>query len=340
MAWNVLTRNGVLQLQDPGPAAPFLRSHPSGAYTTTRSTNNASQLLLWERHLERLSQSVKLLSEQTPSLFPNDPAKFPYFDDYLKSMVQPSLCIGLQKALEVRNDDEELMVMAFITGATHNVEENTHSNEYNGFEVYVHISRCLPMHPESLAKSAAQVAIMGLGRSLPNAKHSDWVRARQALEKTRPEDVTEIILSNDGDLLLEGMVSNFFVVRMDMLMEANTCIDGNKKWENVVLQTAPLKGVLPGVVRKLILEICGEQGIPFEESPPSWRGRHLWVEAFTTNSVRLIQPVRAIQCPVHWNGTNEPRKWQENSWEHLTLQATGSLTQFIQVWLCLDFLPI
>lgn len=331
MAWNVLVRNRVLQLQDPGPAVSFLRSQPPGAYTATRSSNNSSLLLFWARHLERLAQSVKLVSKEMPLLFPNDPAKLLDFDDQLKFMVQSSLSIGLKEALAIRKDDEELLVMAFITGAAEDHAENTHSNEHAGFEVCVHISRYLPINPD-VANSGIQVAVMGLGRDLPNAKHSEWVRSRQALEKRRPKDVTEIILSNDGDLLLEGLVTNFFVVSRgkEMVIKTKTSTGEEKKRENFVLQTAPLRGVLPGVIRKLIVEICDEQGIPFEESPPSWHGRHSWVESFTTNSACLIQPVRSIRCPVLWQGTNEPHNVQEKSWEHLNLQVPGSLTQFIQ----------
>lgn len=330
MAWNLVVHNGVFQLQDPGPAVAFLRSHPPGVYTTTRSTNNASHLLLWTRHLERLAQSVKLLSKEMPYLFPNNPAKLPHFDDHLKSIIQPSLSMGLQKAIEVRSDGEELMLMTFVTGSTDKVKKNTHSDEHNGFEVYVHVSRCIT---ESVAKSPTHLAVMGPGRHVPNAKHSEWVRTRQVLEQSRPKGVTEIILSNDGDLLLEGITTNFFVVvsrRKGMVMEANIRVDGEKKFENVMLQTAPLKGVLPGVLRKLILEICAEQRIPCEEVPPSWRDRHMWIEAFTTNSVRLIQPVGSIQCPIHWDCMSEPENWQEKSWESLVLQAPGNLTQFIQ----------
>ena len=37
-------------------------------------------------------------------------------------------------------------------------------------------------------------------------------RLRKPLEKLRPPSVTELLLSNDGDQLLEGSITNFFVV--------------------------------------------------------------------------------------------------------------------------------
>lgn len=37
-------------------------------------------------------------------------------------------------------------------------------------------------------------------------------RLRKPLEKFRPLSTTELLLSNDGDHLLEGCITNFFVV--------------------------------------------------------------------------------------------------------------------------------
>lgn len=36
---------------------------------------------------------------------------------------------------------------------------------------------------------------------------------RKGLEKMRPPDVNELLLTNNGDELLEGTITNFFVVR-------------------------------------------------------------------------------------------------------------------------------
>lgn len=40
----------------------------------------------------------------------------------------------------------------------------------------------------------------------------DLGRLRKPLENFRPPSTTELLLSNDGDHLLEGCVTNFFVV--------------------------------------------------------------------------------------------------------------------------------
>ncbi|GAQ78468.1 hypothetical protein KFL_000130510 [Klebsormidium nitens] len=57
------------------------------------------------------------------------------------------------------------------------------------------------------------VAVMGPGRQMPAAKDSSWAIDRRPLEAPKPPDVGEVLLSNDGEALLEGLLTNFFVVR-------------------------------------------------------------------------------------------------------------------------------
>lgn len=58
-----------------------------------------------------------------------------------------------------------------------------------------------------------QVMVAGDSRLLPHAKHCDWVVARQPLEALKQQaGVEEVILSNSTGELLEGLVSNWYVV--------------------------------------------------------------------------------------------------------------------------------
>lgn len=47
----------------------------------------------------------------------------------------------------------------------------------------------------------------------PVSQDSSWALDRRPLETSKPPGVGEILLSNDGEALLEGMLTNFFVVR-------------------------------------------------------------------------------------------------------------------------------
>eukprot|EP00249_Psilotum_nudum_P001812 c14510_g1_i1 orf=504-1262(-) len=233
--------------------------------------------------------------------------------------------VGLQKAMEVRRDEEELVVTAYV------------KLQREKLDAYVHISRFVSDRMGTIPASA-HVAIMGPGRSFPNAKSSQWVSCRQALEQVRPPDVTEILLSNDGNALLEGTITNLFVVcssESDLKGKGyNGEIDMEMPWKGLEIHTAPLGGVLPGVIRQIILEICDEQGIPLREIEPLWSNYNLWKEAFLTNSVRLLQPVESIQAPIKWPSGWCSRHWQNIPWVYLHLEGLGNVTQAVQqqVW--------
>lgn len=155
---------------------------------------------------------------------------------------------------------------------------------------------------------------------------------RKSLEKLRPPSVTELLLSNDGDQILEGCVTNFFVVcckERNSNDEKALCDYGNKY--SFEVQTAPISdGVLPGTIRQLVLEICRSEGIPFREVAPSWSECEIWEEAFITNSLRLLQHVDSIQVPTEWQSAHS-KTWKDISWTKKQFQGgPGMITTIIQ----------
>ncbi|XP_024515125.1 uncharacterized protein LOC9653006 isoform X1 [Selaginella moellendorffii] len=292
MAWRLLVSDGAVQPLDPGHAASFLKTKPQGAYTTTRTVDGASCLLLWERHLARLAQSLHIMRKKAID------------QRALTKLVNPSLYAGLEEALARRSDEEELVVTVLAC-----------NKDEGPLQISVHITGLVPA-----STVPAQVSVMGPSRETPLAKSSQWVRTRQVLEQCMPKSTAEVILSNDGRHLLEGLVTNFFVV-LSTVGEGSRC----------VVQTAALgNGVLPGTVRQLVIEICSEKNIPVLEGSPSWDERYLWKEAFVTSSVRLIQPVSEIQMPMPWNASFDPAQWNPNHWDTLSLKAPGSVTKILQ----------
>jgi branched-subunit amino acid aminotransferase/4-amino-4-deoxychorismate lyase len=148
------------------------------------------------------------------------------------------------------------------------------------------------------------------------------------LENSKPTGVSEIILSNDGNRLLEGLVTNFFVVSRNS--EA-TVPNIPEKWRDVEVQTAALAdGVLPGVIRQLVIEVCRENGIPLREMAPSWESRGTWQEAFVTSGLRILQPVGSIQRPnsEHWNIDSEIMKTCE--FTKFQFENLGHVTEHIR----------
>uniref|UniRef100_A0A2P2IIU4 Uncharacterized protein n=1 Tax=Rhizophora mucronata TaxID=61149 RepID=A0A2P2IIU4_RHIMU len=122
-----------------------------------------------------------------------------------------SKALPIAAALIERRDREEIAITALVSGELERWSEIECVNEeslFNVLEVHLHIGNYIP----PAFGNGACLAVMGPGRDFAQAKYSDWVRLRKPLERLRPPSVTELLLSNDGDQLLEGCVTNFFVV--------------------------------------------------------------------------------------------------------------------------------
>ncbi|KAI5648788.1 hypothetical protein M9H77_34793 [Catharanthus roseus] len=327
-----LFRNGVIASNgDAQPVTTLLQSH-SGAYTTTRTLDNGSQLLLWERHLTRLCDSVQVLINSKPEylfgskkfMFRLDmlSVKSSMWDSLVRILVNDSMKKALPVVLEGRKYEEEIAVTTLVSGNLEelgDVEDLDEQRIYEILNVYLHFGSYVPP-VFGIQGKGAHLAVVGHGRDVANAKYSDWVRHRKHLEKLKPPSVTELLLSSDGDHILEGSVTNFFVV----------CVKDRNE-EGVEIQTAPLQaGVLPGVIRQVIIDICSRNAIPFKEVAPSWSQREIWSEAFITSSLRLLQYVETILAPTSWKSL-ESKTWTGITWEEKLFQESpGRITSIIK----------
>ncbi|XP_078181180.1 uncharacterized protein LOC144574949 [Carex rostrata] len=310
----LLLINGVPQTGDVPSVSSFLES-TSGAYTTTRTHGGASCILFWDRHVRRLSESVQILSETRPDLLGTGPGPAPNQTKLCMSSVAKSLNHSLRIGYRLAYDErtqygltDELAITALVR-----------SKEGVGWllDIYLHIGFYMP---SVFGSSGARLAVAGPGRYLASAKYSDWVRVRKNLEKMRPPNVTELLLTNNGDELLEGSITNFFVVCKSV---PNTSSYG------IEVQTAPVKqGVLPGIVRQLVIEICSDKGIPLREIAPSWSERNFWEEAFITSSLRIVQYVDSIQAPASYEDLQ--MTWDDVSWISKNFEGPGRITTLIQ----------
>ncbi|KAK1270525.1 hypothetical protein QJS04_geneDACA012674 [Acorus gramineus] len=329
---NYLVVNGVLHTTQAPPVSAFLET-TTGAYTTSRTHSNAKCLLFWVRHLERLAESAALLFESKPESFGSGFMRtHPSLTD-VSTLVCDSMRVGFSHALKERGDNEELAVTALVCGDADGV---------SGVGVCLHIGVYVPM---VFGGVGARLAVVGHGRELPMAKSSEWVRCRKHLEKLRPPSVTEILLSNDGDRILEGSVTNFFVISRKAVKKFTGEFTSDDESRNSFeIQTAPLSdGILPGIIRQIVIEICARRNIPFREVAPSWSDRELWQEAFVTktvgnqpskyalfaDSLRILQHVELIQSPTSWDDLHT-KTWNEVSWVEKKLEGPGTITLEIQ----------
>lgn len=157
-------------------------------------------------------------------------------------------------------------------------------------------------------------------------------RLRKPLEKLRPPSASEILLADHGGKILEGTVTNFFVVcfkENGEVKENSANDDGDLHLYE--LQTAPVHdGVLPGVIRQLVIQICLSKGISVREVSLSWSDSHRWEEAFITSSLRLVQHVEMIQAPSSWTSMGS-KSWSEIAWVEKHFKGhPGMITTIIQ----------
>ncbi|XP_041992944.1 uncharacterized protein LOC121743682 [Salvia splendens] len=258
------------------------------------------------------------------------------WESVIRSLVHDSMKKVMPLALEGRNLGEELAITVLLSGNGRNLDlcggtfDEGRISEV--LDVYLHVGGYIPTAFGS-RESANRLAVVGRGRDFANAKYADWVRLRKSLERLRPPSVTELLLSNDGERILEGCLTNFFVISLKEKDEDVSHAEQSElqSWSGIEVQTAPLTdGVLPGVVRQVIRDICLSNGIPFREVSPSWSKRDLWLEVFVTNGLRIIQPVETIQAPCAWESV-ESSSWKDIQWVEKRFQnGPGMITSMLQ----------
>jgi Amino-transferase class IV len=153
--------------------------------------------------------------------------------------------------------------------------------------------------------------ILGPPREISIGKDSGWVAQRQSLEALRPSGAAEILLTTRQGDLLEGLVTNVYII---------TAVPEGK----VVLQTAGMgDGVVWGTMRKRVLQACKQLGLRVVEQPPAAAERGQWKEGFLTNALRGVQPLHRIECDAR-------NVWGLEPWRAVFSEVPGFWTTKIQ----------
>ncbi|KAF1795643.1 Aminotransferase class IV [Phytophthora cactorum] len=252
----------VRDCEDFPSAKLFLQSRPAGVYTCARAKASAKvsselskMLVEWSFHLQRLSTGIITVD----SNFNQDTSEL----DKLKMATQLLATTVLTQWRGAENEDGMLSVLWYPL---------PDSDDYG---VAVHI--CPMPTPKCLAST---VLVYGEGRTNARCKHTQWIEDRVPIEKyvaqvveTRGEPIHEVLLSKAGPgggrLLLEGLITNFFVVKGGKLYTAD-------------------EGVLQGSTRELVLKACHDLSIPVVLEAPKLSERDSWQAAFVTSVVRVV----------------------------------------------------
>lgn len=174
----------------------------------------------------------------------------------------------------------------------------------------VHIAVASNAHQPSTDTSVF-ASVLGPPRQVPIGKNSGWVADRQYLESMRPKGAAEILLCTRDGKVLEGLVTNFYVIA--------AVPDGS-----LVLQTAGMgDGVVWGTMRQRVLKACSELGLEVVEEAPDAANRASWQEAFLTNALRRVQSLDRIEC-------GKCNVWGLEPWEISFKSVPGLWTEKIQ----------
>ncbi|KAK9839975.1 hypothetical protein WJX74_001372 [Apatococcus lobatus] len=136
-------------------------------------------------------------------------------------------------------------------------------------------------YDRSKVPASVEVCVVGPPRSLPAAKDSRWPADRAHLQARMPPGAAEGILSTADGRLLEGFITNLFI------------ISGSDQGLRVEA-AAEEEGVLGGIMRAQVLQACRRLAVPVKLSAPCSSSRLSWKGAFLSNSLRGIQQVHSI----------------------------------------------
>lgn len=170
-------------------------------------------------------------------------------------------------------------------------------------EIYVGIQRFEPL-PASVFSKGVRVVTAQISRKDPRIKDTAFILESNSQRKLLNRDVFEILLAKKG-YILEGMTSNFYVVKGKSLVTAR-------------------RGILLGVTRKAILRLAKGQGMSIEYRPP--RIKEKFDEAFLTSSSRGVVPVVSIdEKPVGLGGVGKWAKTLSKAYQAYVEDRSESL---------------
>ncbi|KAI9032521.1 aminotransferase [Phycomyces nitens] len=263
----------------------FIKRYPRGAYTGMRTVEHGSIVELTS-HFKRMVKSLSLMNFAKDSTSEDAQVKTamaPFRDIVcLEGLLVPFLRAGLTEYYANNKTVEEAKISVMV-----------------GYSFESH-KPCLAAHFCPLPdppRQRCKVLVEQEVRVAPEIKDSQWVRDRAEMERNKPKDVNEILLTDHAGNVYEGMSSNFFSVEL--------------KNGRPVVVCAPLEHILLGTVMKIVMAVCDKEGIEMVWSFPRLQdAKHgLWQGCFITSTSRLLLPIKSIgfkeSAPVEFPESSE-----------------------------------
>lgn len=233
-----ITPGATLPIQTTASSLDLLTAAlPQGFYTTFSTLAYGIKVLDLQSHLRRLYVPAKEM-ELTPAVD----------EKILRERISELVKINLPNESRVR------LILSKTTG-----------------EIYVGLQPFQSL-PESIYASGVKTITSSISRHDPRVKDTGFISESASQRKLISADVFEVLLSKNGKIL-EGMTSNFYAIKKNILITAQ-------------------RGILLGITRKAILRVARGEGMFIE-----YRATNInenFDEAFLTSSSRGVVPIISI----------------------------------------------
>ena len=244
--------NGQLVLQGEARISLFDRGFQfgDGLFETMRSYGGRAYLL--SRHLRRLRDGADQLGIPLPD------------DEELASRIATTIAANNLPDCAVR-----LTVSRGVSENLFDIRPDAMPTIAVQLRPLLHFGD----QPENIITVAVDPTIGGGGM----LKSLNYLRSVQAVRKVREAGVREGVMLREDGVVLEGSVSNIFMVK------------------HGTVATPPIElRILPGITRQRVLELAQKLSIPAEQRPFTLAELLRADEVFYTNSVREIVSVGGI----------------------------------------------
>jgi branched-chain amino acid aminotransferase len=260
---SVVYVNGVISPGDRATVPVFDHGflYGEGIYETLRTY--AREPFLFARHMARLRRSAAFMALDVP-----------YSDDGMLGHVRETMAA---------HDATEFLDEAYIRILlTRGIGELSYNLSATPTPTLVIIVKPYTPPPARTFVDGIRLALVGVRRNHPDAlnpemKSNNLLNNALAMQEAYRSCADEALMLNHAGELAECSQSNFFLVR-----------------QGVVL-TPPLSaGLLPGVTREFVLQLCGERGVPAREAVLTAADLDTADEAFITGTTREVTPVVSV----------------------------------------------
>jgi branched-subunit amino acid aminotransferase/4-amino-4-deoxychorismate lyase len=262
----LLVKNGVAEVTQLTFKA-FVSSFPRGAYTTAR-THGLWKVFEYDDHVKRLAQSVSLMMSA---------------EEWKQEGLVRLTKVGELEPLVRRECG--VAIREYVRRV-----EQQGQGQGQGMCGEMKLTMLVSWH-----EMPVTVQIRGHPRQNAKAKDSQWVLARQDLERAMEPGSNEMLLSDDAGNITEGLSSNFFAVKY---------LEGGEEVERAKSMGAPRPfvlytstNVLDGTVRKIVFMLSERLGFPIvvDRCLNIWDDIRSWDECFVSSTSRLVLPIGKVK---------------------------------------------